>query len=155
MPSTYPAGDVKPSALQAYFASTKFLFVVFKKHGEDYILKGCQLWNMPYKDLNITVRNGWEQIRDIISDGVEFNMLTVRSGKRAGKINVKNNLPKKDDNPIIHIRPHAKKAYYKFDDYEDGNPADGNELPDGRWMTTQCFWLNNTYVKSILRDDLK
>ena len=29
MPSTYPAGDVKPSALQAYFASTKFLFVVF------------------------------------------------------------------------------------------------------------------------------
>ena len=49
----------------------------------------------------------------------------------------------------------AQKAYYKFDGYEEGNPSDGNLLPDGRWMTTQCFWLNNTYVKSILRDDLK
>jgi hypothetical protein len=82
-------------------------------------------------------------------------MKPVLSGKRAGRFNIKNNLPKKDDNPIIHIRPHAQKAYYKFDGYEEGNPANGNELPDGRLMTTQCFWLNNTYVKSILRDDLK
>lgn len=153
--SPYQSSEVVPSTLQSYFASTKFLFVVFKKQDEDYILKGCQLWNMPYNDLNTTVRRGWEQIRDTIINGVEFDMQTVQSGERAGKFNIKNNLPKKDDNPIIHIRPHAQKAYYKLDDYEDGNPADGNELPDGRWMTTQCFWLNNTYVKSILREDLK
>lgn len=153
--SLYQSRNVKPSSLQAYFASTKFLFVVFKKQGEDYILKGCQLWNMPYYDLNTTVRNGWEQIRDTIIDGVKFDMQAVQSGGRIGKFNIKNNLPKKEDNPIIHIRPHAQKSYYKFDGYEDGNPADGNELPDGRWMTTQCFWLNNTYIKSILRDDLK
>ena len=149
------AGNGKPSTLQAYFASTKFLFVVFKKSGDAYILKGSQLWNMPYLDLNETVRRGWEHIRDTIINGVKLEMRPVLSGERAGRFNIHNNLPKKDDNPIIHIRPHAQKAYYRFDDYEEGNPANGNELPDGRWMTTQCFWLNNSYVKSILRDDLK
>lgn len=147
--------NIRQSTLQAYFASTKFLFVVFKKIGGEYILKGCQLWNMPYLDLNVTVRQGWEHIRNTIINGVKFDLKPVMSGDRIGKFNIKNNLPKKSDNPIIHIRPHAQKSYYKFDDYEEGKQADGNELPDGRWMTTQCFWLNNTYVKSILREDLK
>lgn len=153
--NSYSCISHKPSSLQLYFATTKFLFVVFKRINGVYYLKGCQLWNMPYKDLNYTVRQGWEKIRDTISSGVVFDLKPVKSGKRIGKFNIENNLPKKSDNPIIHIRPHAQKAYYKFGDYEEGNPKDGNELPDGRWMTTQCFWLNNTYVKSILKDELK
>ena len=110
---------------------------------------------MPFYDLNYTVRSGWEKIRDVLSNGVILTKKEVQSGSRKGKFIITNNFPNKDDNPIIHIRPHAQRAYYKIDDYVDGNPSDGNELPDGRWMTTQCFWLNNTYIKSILRDDLK
>lgn len=151
----YRERDVKPSTVQAYFSSTKFLFVVFKKQGDEYILKGCQLWNMPFDDLNVTVRVGWENIRQTVIDGVVLTKRLVKSGKREGKYDILNNFPRKEDNPIIHIRPHAQKSYYKFDDYEDGEKSNGNELPDGRWMTTQCFWLNNTYIKSILRDDLK
>lgn len=143
------------STLQAYFSSTKFLFVVFKKINGEFTLRGCQLWNMPYSDLNVTVRNGWENIRRVISDGVHFTSKPIMNGKKAGGVIISNNLPKKDDNPIIHIRPHAQKSYYKFNGYESGNPADGNMLPNGDWMTTQCFWLNNTYILSILRDDLK
>lgn len=150
-----PVVTIKPSWLQSYFASTKFLFVVFKKENGDYYLKGCQLWNMPFHDLNIVVRSGWEKIRKVLIDGVILTRKEVKSGSRKGKYIISNNLPGLDDNPIIHIRPHSKKAYYKFDDYEEGNPADGNELPDGRWMTNQSFWLNKSYVKSILRDDLK
>lgn len=146
-------GQFKPSKLQSYFASTKFLFVVFKKQDDDYILKGCQLWNMPYYDLNVTVRKGWEKIRGTIIDGVKFEIVPPQNGQ--GKPRINNNLPKKKDNPIIHIRPHAQKSYYKIEGYEEGKSSDGNVLPDGRYMTTQCFWLNNTYVKSILRDDLK
>lgn len=144
-----------PSTLQSYFSSTKFLFVVFKKVGADYVLKGSQLWNMPYEDLNVTVKSGWENVKQIILNGVHFTLRPVRSGKRMGKYDVLNNLPGKNDNPIIHIRPHAQKAYYKFGGYEFGNKADGNVLPNGDWMTTQCFWLNNTYVYSVLRNDLK
>ncbi len=147
--------SIKPSNLQLYFSRTKFLFVVFKKENGNYILKGCQLWNMPFYDLNYVVRSGWERIRATIIEGIVLCRRTIKSGAHKGEFYISNNLPGKNDNPIIHIRPHAKKAYYRFDDYVKGDPADGNELPDGRWMTTQCFWLNNTYVKSILRDDLK
>ena len=145
----------KPSWLQSYFAGTKFLFVVFKKEHGEYVLKGCQLWNMPFHDLNDTVRAGWEKTRETINKGVIFQKEEIKSGSSIGKFRIFNNLPGKEDNPIIHVRPHAQKAYYRFPGYVNGNPANGNELPDGRWMTTQCFWLNNSYVKSILRDDLK
>lgn len=148
----YQVSAKKPSTVQTYFSTTKFLFVIFRKSGSNYVLKGCKLWNMPYHDLNVTVRAGWEHIKQVIEEGVQFSMKEVKSGARKGKYTVYNNLPGRDDNPIIHIRPHAQKAYYKFDDYEDGNPADGNVLPDGRWMTTQCFWLNNSYVKRLLID---
>lgn len=144
-----------PSQLQAYFSKYKFLFVVFKKQGKDYILKGSQLWNMPYYDLNVIVRRGWEEIKKTIVEGVKFKIKPVKSGKRLGKFIINNNLPGKHANPIIHIRPHAQKAYYKFGGFEVGNPSDGNILPNGDWMTTQCFWLNNTYIYSILRSDLK
>lgn len=33
--------------------------------------------------------------------------------------------------------------------------ADAEQLPDGRWMTKQSFWLNNTYILSQLDDKLK
>ena len=66
---------------------------------------------------------------------------------------IKNNLPKKSDNPIIHIRPHAKKSAYKLKSgYIVGNiERDANELPNGEYMTTQSFWINNTYILSQLK----
>ncbi|MFQ8988984.1 MAG: hypothetical protein ACLR6T_09925, partial [Intestinibacter sp.] len=46
------------SDLFKYFETTKFLFVVYKKQGEHYVLKGCKLWNMPYEDLNVDLYQG-------------------------------------------------------------------------------------------------
>lgn len=145
------------SNLYTYFNETSFLFVVYKKQGNTYTLKGCQIWNMPYDDY-ATMEEGWNSIKNTIINGV---ILTPSQGK-SGKIIVKNNFPKKSDNRIIHIRPHAKKGAYYF---PNGNilnnqstigniSRDANELPDGRWMTTQSFWLNNSYVLSQLNSNL-
>ena len=30
---------------------------------------------------------------------------------------------------------------------------DANELPDGQWMTTQSFWINNKYILSQLNSN--
>lgn len=71
---------------------------------------------------------------------------------------VENNFPKKADNRIIHIRPHTGKAYTQLEDgavYGSGTIANSDELPDGRRMTKQSFWLNNTYVVSQLDEALK
>lgn len=140
------------SKLFNYLDQQKFLFVVYKKDGDKYVLKGAQLWNIPYADLNTTVREGWENIRNVIIDGVKFTPKTDKNGK----VIIKNTLPKKSANKIIHIRSHSKKSAYRFEDgTEIGNVSrDANELPDGRYMTNQSFWLNNTYVLSQLNKDL-
>ena len=137
------------SELFSYFDETRFLFVVFKKRGSEYVLKGCQMWNMPYSDLNKKVYEGWDAIRRTLKDGVVL--------KRKGKV-IENNFPKKKDNEIIHIRPHASKSYYVFEDgstFGSGSISDSDILPDGRRMTKQSFWLNNDYIISQLRDGLK
>ena len=61
---------------------------------------------------------------------------------------ISNNLLGQQDNRIIHVRPHATKAAYRFHDgFEKGNvERDANPLPDGQWMTTQSFWINNSYI---------
>lgn len=131
--------DWETSNVFKYFDEQKFLFVVFKEDSNgNYIFSSCKFWNMPYEDLNIIVKDGWSKIQNTLKSGV-----ILKKGKF-----VSNNFPKKSDNPIIHIRPHAQKSAYIFKDgtsYGNIN-RDANELPDGQWMTTQSFWLNNSYI---------
>ena len=118
-----------------YLRETRFLFVVYK-FDQDIVLrlKGCQFWNIPYNDLENEVRNVWEKTVQVLKDGL---IITERNGKRY------NNFPKASENHVCHVRPHGKDA------------NDTYELPDGRRYTKQCFWLNNDYILSQLRDDLK
>ena len=128
------------SDVYEYFSETKFLFVVYRRQGEEYVLKGARLWNMPAADLDGTVREGWEEVQRIIKEGVRF---TVNPDGR-----ISNDLPGKKDNRIIHIRPHATRSAYRLNNgIIRGNvERDANPLPDGQWMTTQSFWINNSYI---------
>ena len=105
---------------------------------------------MPSNDLEVVVRNEWEQYKNIIQYGVKF----IKSVDRKGKISFKNNLPNKSDTQIIHIRPHSKMAAYQFNNGESyGNvERDANMLPNGEYMTTQSFWINNNYILKSLKD---
>lgn len=141
------------STLFNYFNETRFLFVVYRKKRDVYILKGAQLWNMPYSDLNDVVQQGWNDIREVVSKGVVLKKVQQKNG-----IVIKNNLPKKSNNAIIHIRPHTQRTYYVFDNGEifgKGRIGDSDELPGGRRMTKQSFWLNNTYIINQLEPKLK
>lgn len=140
------------SALYRYLSETKFLFVIYKQFEDEYVLKGCQLWNMPLSDLNEIVQKGWNDIKRVIIDGVKLYKVKHKNG-----IVFKNNLPKKKDNSIIHIRPHARKSYYILENgvrFGPGSISDADMLPDGRWIPKQSFWINNTYILSILNKEL-
>lgn len=142
------------STLHNYFDETRFLFVVYKHDGKNYILKGSQFWNMPYFDLQTEVRQGWEKVVETIKSGVMLKVTTQANGKKI----VRNNLLKASEHDIIHVRPHAQKSYYKLEDGSiigNGKPSDANKLPDGRLMTTQCFWINNKYILSQINERLK
>ncbi len=136
--------EYEESSLHEYFDETRFFFFVWKKDKNFYRVKGCLLWNMPYFDLDVIVRKEWEKYKHIISYGVEFSKCIDSKGK----ISFKNNLPNKSDTEIIHVRPHATKAAYCFKNGEVyGNVMrDANMLPNGEFMTTQSFWINNSYI---------
>ena len=118
-----------------YLRDTRFFFVVYKEDSSgEYHVSGCQFWNIPYNDLEIEVKSVWEKTKKVIEEGL---VITELNGKKT------NNLPKQKDNRVSHVRPHARNA------------ADTYPLPDGREYTKQCFWLNNDYILSQLKDDLK
>lgn len=141
--------EYENSVLHDYFDETRLFFFVWKKDGDVYRVKGCQLWNMPHFDLDVTVRKEWEMYRQIIRYGVKFTKCIDSNGK----ISFKNNLPNKSETEIIHVRPHATKAAYRFNNGEEyGNvERDANMLPSGEYMTTQSFWINNSYILKQLK----
>ena len=137
------------SKLRRYFEETKFLFVIFKKENSAYVLKGSHFWNMPILDLDGEVKKGWQEVVDTIRRGVHLEITSK---------GVKNNLLKKTDNKIIHVRPHAQKSYHRFLDgtvVGNGKMSDANQLPDGRYMTNYCFWINNDYIKEQIKKEYR
>lgn len=137
------------STLYNTLSETKYLLVVYQKKGQEYVLKGCKLWNMSNKDL-AEVQSGWEEIKEIIKEGP----ILEKKPQKDGKIIVNNNFPGKNKHRIIHIRPHTEERYYKFaeDDIIGNSEEYGDTLPDGRMMTKQSFWLNNTYMLEQIAD---
>lgn len=132
------------SNIYKYFEEKRFFFVTFKKDGDYYKFYKAMFWNMPYNDLNVTVKNEWLKAKEVITTGVEFT--------KNNDGTISNNLPKKSETEITHIRPHTKKSAYKLNDgTKIGDITKyANILPSGEYMTTQSFWLNNTYIKKQL-----
>lgn len=136
--------------LKAYFEETRFLFVSFRAKGGCFILEGARFWSMPPSDIEGPLRACWQQAQDTVRKGVELTVVSHGS-----RVRVENDLPKMKDNPVAHVRPHASRSWYRF---EDGttigdSPSHGDVLPDGREMTKQSFWLNGKYVYGIVCPD--
>lgn len=134
---SFPVFDFKKVAAEEWedcdfknmLEQTKFLFVVFRYKSDGTLyFDDLVFWNMPERDLD-EVKIVWEKTSQVLRCGVEFHT----SGKRTF-----NNLPKASESRASHVRPHARDS------------RDTMELPDGRMMPKQCFWLNNTYIREQL-----
>lgn len=111
--------------------TTKFLFVVYQQDEEgNYRLDHAKFWNMPYDVLDSEVQKVWNKTKD------SLNNLPVDL-KENGQY--KGIFPKQSENEVCHVRPHAQ------------NSRDTYPLPDGREYPKQCFWLNNSYILSIVK----
>ncbi|MBR3355852.1 MAG: restriction endonuclease [Oscillospiraceae bacterium] len=132
------------SDVYSQMAASRFLFVVFQRDNKNYspILRDVFFWNMPAEDIE-KLQSVWEKTRQEIRNGV---VLTLRNGK------IYNSLPNQTDSCVAHVRPHTAHAAYVLDDGTViGDPKhDANPLPDGRWMTKQCFWFNKGYIQAVI-----
>lgn len=119
------------SELYELLAPTKFMFTIFQERQDGaYVFSRVKFWNIPNDDLD-EVGRVWRRTVDTIQRGVVFTD-TPRG--------LKNNLPKQSESRVAHVRPHGH-------DGQDKLP-----LPDGRMMTKQCFWLNNSYIAEQIKE---
>ena len=103
----------------------KFLFAVFEeKDNGEMIFRGANFWNMSYED-KLEAQKVWEKTKNQIIEGHAED------------------LPKKSDSSVAHVRPHAKNA------------SDTLNTPQGTRLVKKCFWLNSSYVQSQLRQVFK
>lgn len=103
----------------------RFFFVVFRcenncKKQEERILEKVMFWNMPEQDLENHAHKVWEE-----------TIKRIKAGKA-------DQLPKKSENPVVHVRPHAKNA------------ADTIPTPKNGMLVKKCFWLDKKYIKKQL-----
>ena len=99
-------------------------------------------------DIEGKLMEEWERARDTFRKGVKFTVTDSNS-------TIQNNLPKKSNTHILHVRPHAQKAAYLIDGIKYGNGVLGRDtdiLPNGDQMTKQCFWLNNDYILQQIKN---
>lgn len=112
---------------------SKFFFVFYQFEGENLILRKVKFWNMPHSDI-LVAKNVWEKMVKTVSNGEIVKELTEKGVR-------KTYFPKKTENKVSHVRPHARNA------------ADTYELPVADKLTglteytKHCFWLNASYVK--------
>jgi DNA mismatch repair protein MutH len=112
---------------------SKFFFVFYQFEGENLILRKVLFWNMPHSDI-LEAKNVWEKMVKTVLKGGIVKEETAKGIR-------KTYFPKKSENKVSHVRPHAQNA------------ADTYELPVADKMTglteftKHCFWLNASYVR--------
>lgn len=113
---------------------SKFFFVFYQFVGESLILRKVKFWNMPHTDV-LEAKSVWEETVKTVSNGEIVKEVTDKGIR-------KTNFPKKTENRVSHVRPHARNA------------ADTYELPVADKLTglteytKHCFWLNASYVRN-------
>lgn len=138
-----------------FLAETRFLFFVVKTENGKDIFKGVKFFGVPESDLQGPIRTVWEDTVKKINEGVKLRAVPWGDG-----IRIENNFIAKSDNLLSHVRPHQTLADYS----ENGRYADKLPVPiqwtnrpdspdySDSWMTKQCFWLNNDYIKKQVKD---
>lgn len=147
---TWLDSDGYPSAdLNLMFSEGTLIICVFQINGSGKnIFKGFKFYNVPQSDIDNEIKECWEQTVKVLQGGVHLEY--------TGSV-VENNLPKKTENRVIHVRPHASKSAYVKSGYSNQLPVPAKWInkPEGYsddYMTNQCFFLNNTYVKKAVED---
>ena len=135
------------SDLFAQLDSIKYLFVVFQEGPNgNIIFKGSKMWAMSDEDIE-EARLDWMDIKAVLTHGVQ-----LRIGDDGRTYN---NFPGVAEARRVHLRPHGAKAFYMNADgtsWGNGRISDTEPLPDGRRMTRQSYWLNNSFIRKIVRD---
>ncbi|MGR7812500.1 Sau3AI family type II restriction endonuclease [Lacinutrix undariae] len=112
---------------------SKFFFVFYQFEDDNLILRKVKFWNMPYSDI-IEAKKVWIEMVKTISNGEIVKEVTDKDIR-------KTYFPKKTENRISHVRPHAQNR-------DDTYPLPiADKLTGLTEYTKHCFWLNASYIR--------
>lgn len=121
------------SELKMKMESTQWLLVVFQRNKQGQrVLKGIKLWHLPEETLNKEVKNMFEEIKRLLTEGIDIQI------DKKGRY--KNNLPKTSFNGVSHVRSKGVNREKSM-----------ITLPNGQRIPNQAFWFNAKFVKSITK----
>ena len=145
------------SALFNYFEETRFLLSIWKKEKiEEKVVchfVGAGFWGMNGKDLYGGLQDCWNITKEKLTNGVTL----IPKFEGNGRVVVENDLPGMGmPGAIAHVRPHTSYSYHVINGRVYANNYNSGiqyafELPNGDWMTRQSFWLNNSYMISVVK----
>ncbi len=116
-----------------YILEQKFFFVFYQFQHEKLTLKEVKFWNMPYSDI-FEAKNVWDKTIETVNQGKIVKEITEKGIRKTF-------FPKKTENRVSHVRPHAKNK-------NDCFPLPvKDKLTDNKEYTKHCFWLNASYVR--------
>jgi len=103
---------------------SKFFFVVYQMNKDEskITFKKAFFWNISVKDMK-ECETVWNETKKRIL---------------LGKVDT---LPKKTENNVSHVRPHAR------------NKKDTDVAPNGKSYVKKCFWLNAKYLKEQIENN--
>lgn len=143
-----------------FLLETRFLFFIVKEEEGTEVFKGVKFFSMPEDDIEGPVKKVWEDTKDKLLKGV---CLKATYKKDGNVYRIENNFINKSDEMICHIRPHESYSDYRVNGkYADELPSRANWINrpndtlkySDKWMTKQCFWINNTYIKEQVKEFL-
>lgn len=112
---------------------SKFFFVFYQYQNEKLVLRKVKFWNMSQTDI-LEAKSVWDSMVRVVSDGKIVREVTDKNIRKTF-------FPKKTENRISHVRPHAKNR-------EDTYPLPFSDQLTGLMeYTKHCFWLNASYVR--------
>jgi DNA mismatch repair protein MutH len=112
---------------------SKFFFVFYQFIGERLFLRKVKFWNMSQKDI-LEAKEVWDKMVKTVVDGEIVKEVTDKGIRKTF-------FPKKSENRISHVRPHAQNR----DDTYQLPVID--KLTGAIYYTKHSFWLNASYVR--------
>lgn len=108
--------------------TSKFIFMIFKALSgtKDYYFADAMVWNMPEKDLD-KAQIVWEKTKQNIKKGDYENFPKAKLNRNS------------TIETVAHVRPKAQDS------------TDLMLTPQGTMEKKKCFWLNNSYITSVLK----
>lgn len=132
-----------------YFSETKFLFIVYKHDGEEYVFSGSKFWNFPIELLEGAAKEDWIKVRD------SYKNISFYPKKNQ----VSNSLPKPNDVNIAFSKLHIGETAHIIDGIGYGKGLENYErytdtLPNGDRMPIQSFWLKKKFIAEQIKEYL-